>query len=289
MWRIISDREVRNQGQWCWKQVSAPQGNVSVWAKNFFTFSLIYDPHSRQDCQRSFSWQRWILYTVIIECKRGEGVEPGKLSFSNQLSKDWCNECQVSIKISNKGFFMTASARKERITDFLKNIWTVRYTFSKLYRVDLEIVMSNQMPLHRNESSNEKALNFKGAPQTTYVKENHSLSRERITAMTSIASGRSFSTPELEFVFKGTGKRVKLNSPSGVTIQWTPKGFYRPDHVVKSCDQVPAQPCAIFLQKQNIHIGWLLGTFRSSSQRIIEQKRLFFGDFAWRYDRGLAG
>ena len=78
--------------------------------------------------------------------------------------------------------------------------------------------MSDQMSVHRNESSNEKSFNFKGAPQTTYVKKNHSLSRERITAMTSLASGRPFSTTELEFIFKGTGKRVKLNPPSGVVV-----------------------------------------------------------------------
>ena len=44
--------------------------------------------------------------------------------------------------------------------------------------------MSDQMPLHRNELSNEKTLNFKGATQTTYVKEYHFLSRERITELT---------------------------------------------------------------------------------------------------------
>ena len=112
--------------------------------------------------------------------------------------------------------------------------------------------MSDQMPLHSNESSNVKTLNFKGAPQTTYVKENHSLSRERITAMTSLASGRPFSAPELEFVFKGTSKRVKLNPPSGVTVQWAPKWSYKLEHVMKFCDQVPAQPCVLFPQKCKI-------------------------------------
>ena len=64
----------------------------------------------------------------------------------------------------------------------------------------------------------KKTLNFKGAPQTTYVKENHSLSRERITAITSLASEQSPLAPNLEFVFKRTRKRKKLN-PSGVTVQ----------------------------------------------------------------------
>ena len=42
------------------------QGNAPVWGKNFLTFSLIYNPHSRQNCQRRFSRQRWNLCTVII-------------------------------------------------------------------------------------------------------------------------------------------------------------------------------------------------------------------------------
>ena len=35
------------------------------------------------------------------------------------------------------------------------------------------------MPLHNNESSQEKTLDFKG--EDTFVKENHMLSRERVT------------------------------------------------------------------------------------------------------------
>ena len=77
--------------------------------------------------------------------------------------------------------------------NFMKNIWTVRHTFIKLYGDDPEIIMSDQMPLHRNESSEQKTLNFKGASQSTYVKENHSLSRARITVMTSAATNKTAS------------------------------------------------------------------------------------------------
>ena len=100
--------------------------------------------------------------------------------------------------------------------------------------------MSDQMPLHRNESSEQKTLNFKGASQSTYVKENHSLSRERITVMTSVASNKTASSPNLEFVFKGVGKRVKLNVPKNVSVQWAPKGSYRSEHVLKFIEKVPA-------------------------------------------------
>ena len=70
--------------------------------------------------------------------------------------------------------------------------------------------------------------------------------------MTSVASRQPSSAPNLEFSFKRAGKRVKLNPPSGVTVQWAPKGSYRLEHVLKFCNQVPAQPCALFPQKRKI-------------------------------------
>lgn len=68
----------------------------------------------------------------------------------------------------------------------------------KIYGVDLEIVMANQMPLHRNQLSQEKTLNFKGGVQATYMKQNHFLFRERVTVMTSVASEKSQSAPNLD-------------------------------------------------------------------------------------------
>lgn len=192
------------------------------------------------------------LYDEYCEWKRQEGLEPKKLTFSNRWLKDWCREYQISMKRPNKRFSISADARKKRITDFLKNIWTVRHTFIQLYGIDPEIIMSDQMPLHRNESSSEKTLNYKGAAQTTFVKENHSLSRERITAMTSVTSEKQSSAPKLEFVFKGAGKRVKLNPSKGVTTQWAPKGSYRLEHDVNFCKQVPHQPTALFPKTRKI-------------------------------------
>ena len=71
--------------------------------------------------------------------------------------------------------------------------------------------------------------------------------------MTSVASEKSPSAPNLEFVFKGVGTRVKLNLPSDVSVQWAPKGYYRLEHVLKFINRVvPAQPCALFPQKRKI-------------------------------------
>ena len=44
----------------------------------------------------------------------------------------------------------------------------------------LPIINEDQMPLHRNESSTQKTLNF--VDMDAYVKENYNLSRERVTA-----------------------------------------------------------------------------------------------------------
>ena len=35
----------------------------------------------------------------------------------------------------------------------------------------------------------------------------------------------------LKFVFKGAGKRAKLNPSFGASTQWAPKGSYRLEHI----------------------------------------------------------
>ena len=72
--------------------------------------------------------------------------------------------------------------------------------------------------------------------------------------MTSITSNKMASLPNLEFVFKGMGKRVKLNVPNNVSMQWAPKGSYRLEHVLKFIKNVPAQPCSLFPGKRKIFI-----------------------------------
>ena len=62
---------------------------------------------------------------------------------------------------------------------------------------------ADQMPLHRNESSGQKTMNFAGRSQSTFVKENYHLSRERATVMTSVSSSKKINPPRLEFIFKG--------------------------------------------------------------------------------------
>ena len=82
------------------------------------------------------------------------------------------------------------------------------------------------MPLHRNETSQQRTLVFKG--EDTFIKENHNLSREHVTVFTQVSS-----SPEIELkselVFKGKGARTKV-AVDNVKYQWSPTGSYRIEH-----------------------------------------------------------
>ena len=90
----------------------------------------------------------------------------------------------MSLRQPDKRFQIKQADREERVLEYLKNIWTVRKFFLDNFGVDPPIINDNQMPLHRNESSSQKTLNF--TVMDTYVKENYNLSRERVTLFTQV-------------------------------------------------------------------------------------------------------
>ena len=53
------------------------------------------------------------------------------------------------------------------------------------FGVDPPVINGDQMPLHRNESSSQKTLNFTGLG--TYVKEKYNLSHERVIVFTQVS------------------------------------------------------------------------------------------------------
>ena len=112
------------------------------------------------------------------------------------------------MKHPNKRLAIKQDVRKKRIIDFLQNIWTVRHFVLENYKTDPVIISADQMPLHRNESRMEKTLNFND--QTTYVKENYQLSRERPTVMTAVCSNSKKKVVKPKFLFKEAG--VILNT-----------------------------------------------------------------------------
>ena len=163
--------------------------------------------------------------------------EEEKLQFSNQWIKGWEEEYGVSLRKPNKRYSISRDDCIVRTEDYLKNIWSLRHYFIKTFGIDPPIINGDQMPLHRNESSGQATLNFKN--NETFVKENHHLSRERVTVFTQIASDANVKLPP-EFVFKGTGKRPpQLAPPPGIKYQWAPKGSYRLEQLVETINHLP--------------------------------------------------
>lgn len=161
--------------------------------------------------------------------------ESERLKFGNQWIKMWQNEYGISLRKPNKRYSIKKEDLVERLQDYLKNVWTIRRYFIEKYGVDPPIINGDQMPLHRNESSNQKTLNFKG--EETFVKENHMLSRERVTVFTQVSSDSKFHTPE--FVFKGKGTRTKVNVAEDIKFQWSPSGSYRLEQLLKTINNLP--------------------------------------------------
>ena len=77
------------------------------------------------------------------------------------------------------------------------------------------------MPLHRNEISQQKTITFKN--EDAFVKENHSLSRERVTVFTQVSSTKDISLRP-EFIFKGKETRTKIDV-TNVNYQWSPSSL----------------------------------------------------------------
>ena len=118
--------------------------------------------------------------------------------------------------------------------------------------MDPAILSVDQMPLHRNESSTQKTLNFRGREQYCFVKENHNLSREHCTVMTVVSSKKELKPPPLEFVFKGKGQRVTLNPPNKVKFQWAEKGSYRIKQMLEYINRLPTIPAAFYPKRRVI-------------------------------------
>ena len=136
-----------------------------------------------------------------------------QLSFSRQWMKGWIKEYGVSLKMPNKRFKVKQDVRIKRVLAYLKNILKIRVYFKFHFGTDPPMINGDQMPLHRNEVSHLKTLNLKN--EDVFVKENHQLSRERVTVFTQVASVDDIELKE-EFVFKGKGKEFK--KCSGVNI-----------------------------------------------------------------------
>ena len=159
-----------------------------------------------------------------------------QLKFGNTWIQGWEEEYGVSLRKPNKRYSIKKVGLVERLSDYPKNVWQIRSFFIEKYNVDPPTINGDQMPLHRNESSQQKTLTFKG--QDTFVKENHMLSRERVTVFTQVSSDPAININP-EFVFKGIGTRTKLTLDGNVKYQWSVSGSYREEHMLKTISNLP--------------------------------------------------
>lgn len=209
-------------------------------------------PRSLFKAQAKFLYDHWLE-------QQPDEIKQLELVFSNKWIKGWMTEFNVSLRNPNKRYQIKQEDRKERISEYIKNIWRVRKFFINNFGVDPPIINGDQMPLHRNESSTQKTFNVKG--METYVKENYSLSRERITAFTQISSDPKV-VAKPEFVFKGKGTRTKINPPKGINYNWAPKGSYRLEQMLATISNLPNRYnmftqkdfCIYVLDDYSVHI-----------------------------------
>ena len=176
---------------------------------NFLLFSDVREVFKGRLPRKLFKVKAQEFYENWIKRQTEPVPMENRLKFSDPWIRSWMIEYQVSLKKPNKRFAIKQNDRIERILEFLKNIYRIRWFFKAKYNVDIPIINADQMPLHRNESSGQKTLNFKN--MDTYVKENYMLSRERVTVFTQISSDSSIKVFP-EFVFKGKGKHNEFQS-----------------------------------------------------------------------------
>ena len=65
------------------------------------------------------------------------------------------------------------------------------------------------------------------------------VSHERTTVKTIVSSSNKIIAPPVEFVFKGIGKRVKVNLPAKKLVQWAEKGTYRLKYILEFIENLP--------------------------------------------------
>ena len=169
------------------------------------------------------------VYSQWLEAQEEPVAEDAQLKFTNRWVQGWMKEYGVSLQKPNKRFSIKREDRIERIIELIKNVWRARHFIEQKFKKEAVILNGDQMPLHRNESCSQKTM--ASIDIDTFVKENTSLSRERITVFTQVSTDTANPMP-LEFIFKGKGTRVQLHPPPGVHAQWSDSGSYRQEHIL---------------------------------------------------------
>ena len=157
------------------------------------------------------------LHEAYLVNKRKAGQEISEeelnMKFSKSWVRDWKKNYRVSLRKPNKRYALKNSVRKDRILEFLKNIYRVRHFMLTKYKTDPVIWSGDQMPLHRLESANSKTLSMKA--EDCHVKENYMHSRERVTTYTQMTSKTLTNLQSLNLYSRAKGRESSLRHQEG--------------------------------------------------------------------------
>ena len=70
--------------------------------------------------------------------------------------------------------------------------------------------------------------------------------------MNIVSSTNKNETPPIKFLFKGTGKRFKVNPSAKTLVQSAEKGSYRLEHILEFIENLPTIPTAFAPEKRCI-------------------------------------
>ena len=124
--------------------------------------NLVADPRLRRFDSR---WPQTLMCCAACAALSDRQMDLANLAIAG-IWRIWrslaIRQIDVSLKKPNKRYKVSQEVQKLRIFQVLKNVWRVRWYFLQKFDMEPMILGSDQMPVHRNESSNEKTLSFKG-------------------------------------------------------------------------------------------------------------------------------
>ena len=174
---------------------------------------------ARIDCQMILE-QAQLIYSDMVD-RWYKRVENGEIDPTQKLpafdpspifAHRWRMSCRVTWRTVNLRYQISAAKRRHRCTVFWSNIIKMRAFHNCLFGTDMiRFISFDQKPFYFNYNVDSKTLTLKGRKKAG-VAESVAASRERFSAMTTVASWYLGGVPPLGVMFKSKseGRMVKI-------------------------------------------------------------------------------
>ena len=177
---------------------------------------------------------------ILKECrKNGEFVSIPRITYP--WVRGWRREYQISLRKPNAKYKVSRATLLARLTVMWRTNVRLRWLAKITLNRNLGAWGCDQKPIYMNEGGhkNQPTLHLAGAGDVL-LKSCVAQTRQRISLMTtvsSLAQEARASTLPVELCFKGktgrTLKKLPKNFGGNVYFQYSPKGSYRAEHVVR--------------------------------------------------------